>query len=222
MKTTARPAGPAGVAGLELRVAMTLLQDEEAAVGADNIFWPKKCRSLFLRPATEPIACSYWRRFAGCEIDEAAALNIASALAGRKLVYRKGPAVGKSPKGNVGFEPLEVASLWLSKICDAWTRDDLLPGLPIYAFAQTIMTHPFSDGNGRFARLMVNAALARCAGLEQPEIALAPSFYRRGEGLAVALHALSDDQEWSPLVSVFLSVLEEAVSLTQALHSRAR
>lgn len=104
-----RPAGPPGVAGLELRVALMLLQDDSGLAPADNDFWRAKCSSLFLRPAIEPIACSYWPRLAAFETDAAAALHVASVLAGRPLVYRKGPATGRSAKGDVGFEPLPKA-----------------------------------------------------------------------------------------------------------------
>jgi len=80
------------------------------------------------------------------------------------------------------------------------------------------MAHPFSDGNGRFARLMVHAALARCAGLRRPEIALAPAFYRRADELGRALTALSETRNWSSFNAVFLSILEDALTLTRRLH----
>src|SRR3954452_23324755 len=88
--------GPVWTAGLELRAALLLLQDDRRFANADNEFWKTKCRSLFLRPALEPIAHSYWRKFPDFTIDEASALRIASALAGHPLVYRKGPALGRS------------------------------------------------------------------------------------------------------------------------------
>jgi hypothetical protein len=65
------------------------------------------------------------------------------------------------------------------------------------------MAHPFSDGNGRFARLLVHAALARCAGLDLPVLALA---------------ALSGDGDWPAFNAVFFSVLRDAIALTRALR----
>ncbi|HEV2816116.1 MAG TPA: hypothetical protein VGW40_02690 [Allosphingosinicella sp.] len=93
-----------------------LLEDDAGLPEADNDFWRAKCSSLFLRPAVEPIACSYWQRLSSFELDDAAALSVASALAGRPLVYRKGPATGRSVKGDVGFEPLPRARRWLADI----------------------------------------------------------------------------------------------------------
>lgn len=138
----ARPAGPPGVAGLELRVALMLLQGDEGLPLADNDFWRAKCSSLFLRPAVEPIACSYWKRLSSFELDDAAALSVASALAGRPLVYRKGPATGRSVKGDVGFEPLPRARQWLADIRAAAADPALQPALPAYCFARTIIAHP--------------------------------------------------------------------------------
>jgi len=220
--TRSIPEGPSGVAGLELRVALMLLQSDTGFEKADNVFWGAKCQSLLVRAAVEPIACSYWTRFGAFEIDERTALIIASTLAGRRLVYRKCVATGRSMKGDVAFEPLDIASQWLPKIAAAMERPDLRPALPMYAFAQVIMAHPFSDGNGRFARLMVHAALARCAGLRGPEIALAPAFYRRAEGLGAAVTALSKSGDWVPFNAVFLGILEDALVLTKAFHRQRR
>lgn len=84
------------------------------------------------------------------------------------------------------------------------------------------MGHPFSDGNGRFARLMIHAALARSIGLRRPNIALAPAFYRRANELGRALTALSESREWTPFTLLFLSVLEDALTLTKAFHRLRR
>ena len=43
-KLKARPASPAGVAGLKLQLALMLLEDEPQQTGADNSFWEAKCR----------------------------------------------------------------------------------------------------------------------------------------------------------------------------------
>jgi Fic/DOC family protein len=199
-----------------------LLDSDLGSRPADNGFWAAKCQLLLVRPAIEPIACSCWKRFGTFDLDKQVALVIASTLAGRPLVYRKGPAKGRSAHGDVTFEPLEIASQWLAKIATASRRPELRAALPIYAFAQAIMAHPFSDGNGRFARLMVHAALAKCAGLRRPEIALAPAFYRRAAALGGAITALSESGDWPPFNAVFLSILEDALAHTKAFHRQRR
>jgi len=194
-----------------------LLQDDSGLEPADNDFWRAKCSALFLRPALEPIACSYWARLTSFAFDEAAALHIAFALAGRPLVCRKGPATGRSAAGDVGFEPLPKARRWLADLRAAAADPALRLGLPAFAFARTLMAHPFSDGNGRFARLMAHAALARAAGLDRPLVALAPACYRRGRALGAALTALGESGDWPAFNAIFFTVLREAVALTRAL-----
>lgn len=215
----ALPSTSIDAAGIELRAALMILQEQRPFPMADNGFWKRKCQALFLRPAIEPIACTYWGRFLSFDLDETSALKIASAMAGRPLVYRKGPATGRSLNGDVHFEPLGDPGRWLRELIRAANTPSLIFGLPIYCFAQTIMTHPFSDGNGRFARLMVHGALARCAGLDGPRIALAPAFYRRAEALASALTVLSETGDWSELNEVFFAALGEALALTRSLAS---
>ena len=211
---------PIDAAGLELRVALMLLQSDRGFREADNEFWKRKCRSLFLRPAIEPISSTYWEKYFPFNINESSALRMASAAAGRPLVYRKGPATGRSLNGDVNFRPLDAGGEWLAKIARAAKAPALRGAFPAYCFAQAIMTHPFSDGNGRFARLMVHAALAHCAGLAGPRMALAPAFYRRAEELASALTVLSEHGDWSVFNSVFFSTLDDALTQTRALYSR--
>ncbi|HTU12711.1 MAG TPA: hypothetical protein VMG08_17615 [Allosphingosinicella sp.] len=197
------------------------LEQPEKFAPADNQFWQAKCRKLLVRPAMEPIACSYWRRFGAFDLDDTVALVLASTLGGRRLVYRRGPATGRSAEGDVTFEPLETAARWLPRITAAMAQAELLPAAPIYAFAQTIMAHPFSDANGRFARLLVHAGLARCAGATLPAVALAPAFYRRAATLGRALTALSDSGDWVPFNDLFLTILEEALADSRALRRRS-
>jgi Fic family protein len=84
------------------------------------------------------------------------------------------------------------------------------------------MAHPFSDGNGRFARLMVHAALGHCSSLAGPAIALAPAVYRRAETLGSALTALSEHGDWADFYRVFFAVLSDAVEVTRFLRSTSK
>jgi len=217
-----QPKGPIGVTGIELQTALMLTQPGPALPGGDNDFWPAKCQKLLVRPALEPIACAYWQRLAAFDFNDNLALVIASTLAGRRLVYRTTPSTGRGRRGSVAFEPIDMASQWLVKLRKAAAVAALRPALPAYAFAQVIMAHPFSDGNGRFARLMVQAGIARATGLALPAVALAPAFYRRGDALGRALTALGASRDWAPFYDLFLSILEDAVALTRTLRQARR
>lgn len=130
---SALPADPVATAGLELRIAMMLLQGRESSEQSDNEFWARKCRLLFLRPAVEPIAHSYWARLRTLNIDDSTALKAGSAMAGRPLVYRKGPAVGRSLNGNVRFAALESTGKWLERIAAAARVPEARSALPAIA-----------------------------------------------------------------------------------------
>jgi hypothetical protein len=216
------PEHPIDAAGMELGAVLMCLRAEIDQDEADNDFWKRKCQAVLLRPAVEPIAYSYWSKISSLCIDEITALKVASAMVGGPLVYRKGPGVGKSAKGDVQFPALDDRGDWLAKLASAAQAPALAAALPVFVYAQTIMTHPFSDGNGRFARLLVHAALARCAGFNGPKIALAPAFYRRAEAFGAALTRVSEQGDWSALHRVFFSTLSEALEMTRALHRRRR
>jgi hypothetical protein len=98
--------------------------------------------------------------------------------------------------GNVRFEPAERAKSWWDDIQGIAQKPDLAPLLPAYCFARTIIAHPYPDGNGRLARALVHAALARTREYRAPCLPLAPAFYMNGTKVAAALRALSDSGDW--------------------------
>lgn len=208
--------GPVDVIGLELRTAYAILAGHVTLPVADNEFWSSKIQSLLRRPAVEPVALAAWRQLSRLELDQPLALGVARGLGGTSLVYREGPAIGISRHGNVAFESVEVSRTFLGKILEVAGEPELLTMLPMYAFAQTLMAHPFSDANGRFARVMVLGALARVAGLQSPCLPLGPAFYRNARALGEALHALSRDGDWNAFSDVFLLALGHALASAQS------
>lgn len=203
--------------GLELRTAYCALLRGKELSPPDNDFWANKCRILFARPAVEPIVTSFWKRPGDLTLDPESALNLATLLAGQPVCYRKVRAVGQSWRGDVHFEPLPIAAGWqavISNEIQEARRDQ-----PIYAFARTIMAHPFTDGNGRFARVLFASILAREFGLTLPCIAFAPSFYRYGERLHDAMAWLSKRGDWQRLILVMIEIVDDAIRLTKMASS---
>lgn len=206
---------PVGVTGLELRSAMyLLLNNNDGSFKEDNPFWKAKCRTLLMRPAIEPIACSYWTCLKSFQLDRAVALKMASALAGKSLCYRTSEAIGRSIDGDVVFEPIERAGGWLDRLHIARQSPSLVNSMPMFTFATIIMAHPFSDGNGRFGRLLTHAALARCADTDCISIALGPAFYLHAKQLGQALDLLTTSGDWTAFNQAFLHMLDDAVMLT--------
>jgi Fic family protein len=197
------------VIGLELRVAFALVAMNGAA-RADNDFWRRKCRELCLRPAIEPLLLAHWAKLKAFEMTE-------TMLCGSKQQARTKDSYGLWDGGNVRFEPAEQAKHWWADIQSVANRAELAPLLPAYAFARTIIAHPYPDGNGRIARALVHAALARQADLPAPTLALGPAFYVHGAKVAAALRALSDTGDWEEFDAMFGAVLQDAVRLTKAV-----
>ena len=202
--------------GLELQTAYLALQSASALPPADNDYWGVKVRNLFRRPAVEPAMTSLWKRTAALILTPDEALGAASLLTGYSIQYRTTRAMGESRHGNVIFEPLEVARDW-PRILKSDVASGM-PGRPVYLFAKTIMAHPFTDGNGRFARLLFASALARQLDLTLPCIAFAPSFYRHAEGASTALSVLSATKDWGPLTKVLIEIVDEAIMLTELVR----
>jgi hypothetical protein len=213
---------PARLAGFELEVTLRLLEGTLPLPEADNPYWRDKCRTLFARPAVEPIAYLHWRALMTGGIDGPGALRIASMLAARNVVLREGPGIGRSVMGDVEFEAADPQCSWLVEVRAATASPELLPALPMFAFARAITAHPFSDSNGRFARLLVQAGLARAGRLTRPCLPLAPIFYRNNETLAAGLKRLSEEGEWGPYYDACLGALEQAALAAERMFLDTR
>ena len=199
-------------AGVEIRTAVALLEDSERRGQSGDWHWERKCRKLLLRPAMEPIALSYWPRLRAFELDDEGAVNLASALDGRSIGYRDRPCVGRSERGNIGFEPVDMSRGWLTKLHRVAGDSSLRLALPLFAFAQTLMSHPFRDGNGRMSRLMLHAGLAKILDLSWPALPLAPFFYQRAESIGDQLSHLNFTRKWDGFYIFMLNFIDEICS----------
>lgn len=213
---------PARLAGFELEVTLRLLEGTIPLAEADNPYWRGKCRTLFARPAVEPIAYLHWRALMTGGLDGPGALRIASMLAARNVVLREGPGIGRSVMGDVGFEAADPHCPWLAELRAAAVSPETLSALPMFAFARAIAAHPFSDSNGRFARLLAQAGLARAGGLTRPCLPLAPVFYRNNETLAAGLKHLSEEGDWAPFLDACLGALEQAALAAECIFLDGR
>jgi hypothetical protein len=204
---------PIAVVGLEIRTAMMLLEFDLKISKPDNAFWQDKCRSLFARPASEPILLAYWREISTFEFSGEMILSLAAALSGQNILLRDRPIIGLSRNGDVEFEPASIAIECFAKITSAAHKPEFRSALPMLTYAQMIMSHPLSDANGRVARVFVQLALANFTGLPGPIFAIAPAFYRRANELRLAFDELNVRGDWSPFFQTFTSIIEDSVEI---------
>jgi hypothetical protein len=211
---------PFDVVGFELKFALLAPSIAMGDSSGDAKFWVRKCAALLQRPAVEPLLMAHWKRISNFEMTDEQMQSFCSLLCGSKKELRTRDSYGLWDASDVRFEPAEKARTWWSDIRAVATRPDMAPLLPCYAFARTIIAHPYPDGNGRLARALVHAALARDGGLSSPVVALAPAFYMNGARIAAALRDLSESGDWGPFESTFRQVLEHALALTRGLLSK--
>lgn len=205
---------PLEAIGLELRVAFLVIGSVRIET-ADNSFWRRKCRELCLRPAVEPLLLAHWENLKSFDMTEPQLATLGSLLSASKQEARTRGSHGLWDGGNVRFEPPEQARQWWSDVQAIANNPELAPLLPAYSFARTIIAHPYPDGNGRLARALVHAALARTTEYSAPILPLAPAFYMNGAKVAVALRQLSDTGDWAKFNAVFQHVLDHAFQLSR-------
>jgi hypothetical protein len=201
--------------GLELRAAFAVMGEVVDPDDADNSFHVRKCHELCVRPAVEPLLLAHWDKLKSFKMSEPQLADFCSLLYGTKQQARTRNSYGLWHDGDVRFEPAEQARHWWNDIQSAAHRRDLATLLPGYCFARTIIAHPYPDGNGRLARALVHAALARTSGLIAPVLPLAPAFYMNGTKVAYALRQLSDSGDWNAFNLVFNDVLTDAARLSR-------
>jgi hypothetical protein len=211
---------PLHTIGLELRVAFAMI-GKIIDSDADNPFWLRKCRELCVRPAIEPLVLAHWEKLISFGMSEPQVANFSSLLCGSKQRARTRNSYGLWEDGDVRFESAELARHWWEDIQSVANNQELAPLLPAYCFARTIIAHPYPDGNGRLARALVHAALARVAGLNAPALPLAPAFYMNGAKVALALRQLSETGDWQQFNAVFVRVIDDANCLAEHVQTMA-
>lgn len=195
---------------LERRLAHTL-KAEAFARGAT-----KSSQARFDdRPATEPALRPLWPKLMGhtriADID-----NLLNALLGETSVHRQHRSTTRYAHDGTRsvFPPVHEARGWLGRI-DASEGSETDPlAQACFAYAQTVLSHPYQDGNGRLARAMYQRSLGRSGLLSGPLLPLGPLVYANHRVHDRALQHLGSAGDWSPFVAVMLGLTRKAAAFT--------
>jgi hypothetical protein len=208
-----RQRGPDDIFGLELRQSYRALERYDAGELALPDFVGTKLRRLFLRPAVEPILASYRTILTSDAMSVEDAVDLASALSGRPVDFRAGRMSGEANGRLALFERSIDRRADLAQLCSA-DLTGIGDAAPFYLFAKIIALHPFTDGNGRFARAMAAGAFARRTGTIRLLMPLAPAFYLAAPEIAMGLEAACLGKGWSAFYRAMFDAYTDAVVLT--------
>lgn len=173
---------------------------------------PELTQKLFLRPAVEPLLY----RYKDVRVDGLAhplVNQMVSLYYGALARVRDADAKSWTDEsGNyVQFPPAEYSRDYLDRI-----RSTLDPALdPIqasaYVVAETILSHPYPDGNGRLGRLLGLICLARFCGRSFLPVPLAPIILANYDKYILWLNSLSATGDWTRFVATYDYFLNEAL-----------
>lgn len=204
--------------GLELKVANQLeISDPLAST-------PRRIERSYYRLAQEPIIWSYWEPLKEDRPDCDEMLAFASVLNGQAVQYRSGEMFACAENGGpaVYYEAPTDSRGWLTDVA----RADGLTGDPvkraIYCFARVLTAHPFIDANGRFARALLQARLARHGLIESPCLALGPVMHAHEYAMHDNLGRLCSSGDWQEFFEFMGGILNIAIRHVQAVVNEER
>ena len=201
--------------GLELRAAYRLDLQNIAAKRRSKA--PQ--RRFFLRPAIEPLLYSYKD-----ELDPAAAAapvvdDFMACLRGAAAPRRAGDSRSEPDAAGafVRYPEPVYALQWQARIGAGLPRF----GDPLersgYVFAETVLSHPYGDGNGRLSRALAIVQLGRDLGTELPLIPLGPILSQAVNSYLGALGALGATADWDAWFTHYEGFLRDALALGEEL-----
>lgn len=205
---------PSAIADLDRRLA----QDLKIAAFAKG--FKKSSQSRFAeRPASEPTLLRLWPAMKGNtryeDIDE-----LLTGLLGQPAVRRQHRSRTRLARDGTRsiFPPEAEARGWLSRIDAAESGATNALAQACFAYAQTVLSHPYTDGNGRLARAMYQRSLGRSGLLSGPLLPLGPLVYANHHVHDRALQHLGHTGDWDPFVTIMIGLTRKAAAFTRHTH----
>jgi len=198
--------------GMELRAAHLLEMESVGRREAPEDGPPY--RQFFLRPALEPILYSYLGALRKRPLDPTTLDGLMACLHGRHVERRKvASRIRPNANGNiVQFPDSDYAGDYHLRLDRHLTSISGAINRAGFAYAEIVLSHPYSDGNGRLARAMALINLAD-EGSALSFVPLGPLFYARASEMAGALQILAATADWKHFMTVFTDYVAGALAL---------
>lgn len=206
--------------GLEARSVFLI---EREALQRGKVLPP--IRQLYLRPAFEPILFSFADRLKQVVPgDEALVDRFVSCLVGIAVAKRAraSSSVPDESGAYVEYPAPAVAAGYLGRMLAGLPALDCPLDRAAYCYAQSILSHPYTDGNGRLARSFALLQLSSDLAGAVPFLPLGAVIYSRAEEVVGGLQELSRSGDWVSFAHVFRDALSTALDLAIRLLDTAR
>ncbi len=200
---------PVRTFGLEARCAYRVANRRDSA--------PAPYHRFGLCPPAEPAVFSLHARFHDWALSEDAITNLASCLVGQTVTVRKGGMRTTLAMRGVTAtfpEPVDIAG-WRERLLSApeLIGDPFV--LACYIYAELVLSHPLTDGNGRVGRALFQGTLVRTLGLSAPCLPLGVASYLNRAGHRLALIELGSGGRWEPFIVSMEEMVRCALSLSE-------
>lgn len=207
---------PPGIISLERKLAHDL------KIAAFARGFKNSSQSRFAqRPATELVLWRSWPAMMGHTRYEDIDV-LMTGLLGEVAVRRRHRSTTRLARDGTRsiFPPEAEAHGWLSRIDKAESSDGNPLSQACFAYAQTVLNHPYTDGNGRLARAMFQRSLGRSGVLSGPFLPLGPLVYSNHQAHDRALQHLGHTGDWGPFVTIMVALTGKASAFTKHIHSQ--
>ena len=200
--------GPAYSFGFEIKLSHYLYSVKPNPDHASRELTQK----LFLRPAVEPLLYRY-KEVHPDGFNHALINQMVSLYYGALSRVRDTEAKSWTDEsGNyVQFPPAENAMGYIDRIRTSLdtTVDPIQASA--YVVAETILSHPYPDGNGRLGRLLGLICLARFCGHSFLPVPLGPVILANYDRYILWLNSLSETGDWTSFVATYDAFINEAL-----------
>lgn len=178
---------------------------------------PSKHSRVFYRPAVEPILLAHWEGLASLTLNEDQAQSLCSILVGAKQQRRTKRMYGVDYNG----DRLQFAALpsrhWLQEVRRLASMDvDWIDKIAA-VFPFVINEHPFTDGNGRLARALVYAVMAKSEIIRTPSFGANATLDLGREAIGSSVRHAIQANDMEPLRSELMRVFAQSACVMMTM-----
>jgi hypothetical protein len=185
--------------GREAQTAYCMLSELEQSVTPDFSLIAKLQKTL-MRGCAEPIVMSYRDILLSETLTLEQSMNLVAALTNHPVKMRNGRMFA-SGEPCVEFPAAQPWSSFAERL-SSLDKECHCPVLGAsLSFCLAVLTHPFTDGNGRFGRTLITRTLLRHNVIQTPCVSWSPVFHERRDRIASSMILSSQRQRWDDCIS---------------------